>query len=156
VIVKEVMTPRTVIFSLEEEISLEEAGKNPGMLEHGRFPVYDKDMEDIVGIVLTREVFIALAAGRKEISLSEIMRPVHFVVKTAKLNDVLTEFIGARQKLFVVLDEYGGISGLITLEDIMEEILGREIIDESDRVADKRALARERRKRIISRESGKY
>jgi CBS domain containing-hemolysin-like protein len=61
------------------------------------------------------------------------------------------EFMETRQKLFVVIDEYGGLSGLITLEDILEEILGREIIDESDQVVDKRELARRRRSLLISR-----
>ena len=84
-------------------------------------------------------------------ALTELMRPVHFVADTARLSNVLMEFIESREKLFVVLDEYGGLSGVISLEDILEEILGREIIDESDQVADKRALARERRGRLISR-----
>jgi len=149
--VKDVMTPRTVIFSLSEHLNLEEAGESSESWEHSRFPVYDKDMEDIVGIVLTKELFIALATGKEEILLTELMRPVRFVVETAKLNNVLTEFMGSRQQLFVVIDEYGGISGLITLEDILEEILGREIIDESDQVVDKRKLARQRRSRLVSR-----
>jgi len=148
---KEVMTPRTVIFSLSEHLTLEEAGKISGRWEHSRFPVYDKDSEDIVGIVLTKELFITLAEGKKHMSLTELMRPVHFVAETARLNNVLMEFMESRQKLFVVIDEYGGLSGIISLEDILEEILGREIIDESDQVADKRALARQRRKRLISR-----
>ena len=70
------------------------------------------------------------------------------MVETAPLNRVLMEFLELRQHLFVVLDEYGGIAGLITLEDILEEILGREIIDESDEVADKRELARKRRQQL--------
>ncbi len=148
---KDVMTPRTVVFSLSEHLTLEEASKNSKRWEHSRFPVYDKDTEDIVGIVLTKELFIALAEDKKDIPLTEFMMPAHFVVETAKLNDVLTEFMETRQKLFVVIDEYGGLSGLITLEDILEEILGREIIDESDQVADKRELARQRRKELTSR-----
>ncbi len=148
--VKDVMTPRTVIFSLSEHLNLEEVGQQSTEWEHSRFPVYDEDMEDIVGIVLTRELFMALAAGKKALSLTELMRPVHFVVETAKLNDVLMEFMGSREKLFVVLDEYGGLAGLISLEDILEEILGREIMDESDQVADKRELARQRRSRLVS------
>jgi CBS domain containing-hemolysin-like protein len=149
--VKDVMTPRTVVFSLSEHLSVEEASKKSGGWEHSRFPVYDKDGEDIVGVVLTNELFIALAEGRQDLPLTELMMPAHFVVETAQLNNVLMEFMETRQKLFVVIDEYGGLSGLITLEDILEEILGREIIDESDQVADKRDLARQRRKMLTSR-----
>ncbi len=146
---KDVMTPRTVVFSLSEHLTLEEASQIPTPWEHSRFPVYDQDVEDVVGIVLTREVFFALAEGKKEMNLTELMRPVHFVAETAGLDKVLAEFLELRQHLFVVLDEYGGISGLISLEDILEEILGREIIDESDEVADKRELARQSRNRLV-------
>ena len=149
-IVKDVMTPRTVVLSLNEHLTLEEACKAATCWEHSRVPVYDKDSEDIVGIVLAKELFIALAAGKKGMALTEFMRPAHFVVETAKLNNVLMEFTGSREKLFVVIDEYGGLSGIISLEDILEEILGREIIDESDRVVDKRKLARQSRSGLIS------
>ncbi|MFC1866718.1 hemolysin family protein [Thermodesulfobacteriota bacterium] len=148
--VKDVMTPRTVVLSLSEHLTLEEARKASTCWEHSRVPVYDKNSEDIVGIVLAKELFIALAEGKSEMTLTELMRPVHFVVETAKLNNVLKEFTGSREKLFVVIDEYGGLSGIISLEDILEEILGKEIIDESDRVVDKRKLARQRRSRLIS------
>jgi len=149
--VKDVMTPRTVIFSLNEHLTLEEVYRGSNSWEHSRFPIFDKDSEDIVGIVLTKELFIALAEGKKDMPLTELMRPVHFVVETASLNNVLMDFMGSRDQLFVVIDEYGGLSGLVTLEDILEEILGREIIDESDQVVDKRKLARQRRNRLISR-----
>ncbi|MBN1101792.1 MAG: HlyC/CorC family transporter [Deltaproteobacteria bacterium] len=148
--VMDVMTPRTVIFSLSEHLTLEEAARSSKKWEHSRFPVFDKDREDIVGIVLTRDLFRALARGERDIPLTNLMRPVHFVVETARLSNVLLEFIGSRQHLFVVIDEYGGLSGIITLEDILEEILGREIVDEFDVVADKRELARQRRSTLIS------
>jgi CBS domain containing-hemolysin-like protein len=148
--VKDVMTPRTVILSLSEHLTIEEASQKSDKWEHSRFPVYDKDTEDIVGIVLTKELFIAHAMGKGNKSLTELMRPARFVVETATLNNVLTEFMSSRQHLFVVIDEYGGLSGLIALEDILEEILGREIMDESDQVADKRTLARLRRRRLVS------
>lgn len=148
--VKDVMTPRTVVFSLSEHLTLEEAYRDSDRWEHSRVPVYDEDMEDIVGIVLSKQLLMALAKGQKDIKLSELMRPVHFVVETARLSNVLMEFMGSREKLFVVIDEYGGLSGIISLEDILEEILGREIVDESDQVEDKRKLARDRRSRLVS------
>lgn len=149
-VVKDVMTPRTVIFSLSEHMDLGEASKKTAKWEHSRFPVYDEDMEDIVGMVLTKEFFMALSEDRHDTHLTELMRPVHFVAETASLSKVLMEFLESREKLFVVLDEYGGLSGLISLEDILEEILGREIVDESDVVADKRMLARMRRKQLTA------
>ncbi len=152
--VKDVMTPRTVIFSLSEHLTLEETSGLTTKWEHSRFPVYDENTEDIVGIVLTKEFLLALSEGRKDVRLTDLMRPVHFVVETARLNQVLTEFLQLRQHLFVVLDEYGGLSGLISLEDILEEILGREIVDESDEVTDKRSLARQRRKMIVRNSEG--
>ncbi|MBW1796781.1 MAG: DUF21 domain-containing protein [Deltaproteobacteria bacterium] len=147
--VKDVMTPRTVIFSLSEHLTVEEASKVATNWEHSRFPVYDQDMEDVVGVVFTKELFMALTEGKKDMHLTELMRPVHFVVETARLNTVLMEYLELRQHLFVVLDEYGGLAGLSSLEDILEEILGREIVDESDEVADKRELARSRRERLV-------
>lgn len=145
---KEVMTPRTVIFSLPGDLTLEQAGAASDKWEHSRFPVYRNNQEDILGIVFTKELFMALCAGKKDLPLAELLRPVHFVAETAPLNGVLMEFLERREHMFVVIDEYGGLSGLITLEDILEEILGREIIDESDQVADKQALARNRRKKL--------
>jgi CBS domain containing-hemolysin-like protein len=144
-IVKNIMTPRTVVFSLSEHLTVGEAAKALTSWEHSRFPVYDEDMEDVVGIVLTKELFISLAQGKEDKPLTELMLPVHFVPESARLNQVLVEFLESRQHLFVVLDEYGGLAGVISLEDILEEILGREIMDESDEVADKRDLARRRR-----------
>lgn len=149
--VKDVMTPRTVIFSLSEHLTLEEVKGLETRWEHSRIPVYDKDREDIVGIVLVKDIFIELAKGNTDMTLTQLMRPVHFVVEVAKLNQILMEFLELRQHMFIVLDEYGGLAGLITLEDILEEILGREIVDESDQVEDKRELARQRRKQLIER-----
>lgn len=152
--VKEVMTPRTVTFSLSEHLTAQDAADFVKRWEHSRFPVYDQDVEDIVGIVLTRELFMALSQGKGDTRLTELMSPVRFVVDTARLDQVFRQFMGSRQKLFVVIDEYGGLSGVVTLEDILEEILGREIMDEFDEVADKRELARSRRSQLVSSEPG--
>ena len=145
------MTPRTVVFSLSEHLTLLEASAKSESWEHSRFPVYDEDIEDIVGMVLTKELFIALNQGKTDIPLTDLMRPVRFVVEKAKLSTVLMDFIESREKLFVAIDEYGGLSGVISLEDILEEILGREIVDEMDEVVNKRELARRRKTRLTSR-----
>ena len=147
--VKDVMTPRTVVFSLNEHLTLGEVSAMLSKWEHSRFPVYDQDPEDVVGMILTKELFVALSQGKKDMPLTELMRPIHFVAETATLNRVLTEFLESKQHLFAVIDEYGGLAGLISLEDILEEILGREIVDESDEVTDKRELARRRRNRLV-------
>jgi CBS domain containing-hemolysin-like protein len=106
--------------------------------------VFDQSPEDVVGIVHTKDVLVALAKDRTDDHLKNLMRPIHFVAETAPLNMVLGEFLERKQHLFAVIDEYGGLAGLISLEDILEEILGREIVDESDEVADKQELARKR------------
>ena len=141
---KDVMTPRTVIFSLNQQLTLSEAVKAAGRWEHSRIPVFDKSPEDVVGIVHTRDILVALAGEQTEEHLANLMRPIHFVADSARLNTVLGEFLELKQHLFAVIDEYGGLAGLISLEDILEEILGREIVDESDEVADKQELARRR------------
>jgi len=149
-IAKDVMTPRTVMFSLPKDLTLKEACLECSRWEHSRIPVYDKGIEDVVGIVFTKEILLSLAEGRKDLRLADIMRPVHFVAETARLSNLLKELMTSRQKLFVVIDEFGGLSGLISLEDILEDILGGEIVDESDQVEDKQKLAKEKEKRLIS------
>lgn len=146
---KDIMTPRTVVFSLNEGLTVKEAiGEGPVWL-HTRAPVYSDDAEDIVGIVLRSEALESLAEGQDDILLSDLMRPVHFVLETTPLNRILKMFLERRLHLFVVIDEYGGLSGILTLEDVLEEILGREIVDEFDEVADMRALARKRRQDVL-------
>jgi CBS domain containing-hemolysin-like protein len=144
--VKDVMTPRTVVVSFSEHVKLGDVTQVHGRWEHSRYPVYDANPEDIVGVVLVKDIFMAFSRGRRDIPLSELSHPAHYVAETATLDRMLMEFLDRREHLFVVLDEYGGLAGVITLEDILEEILGREIVDEFDRVADKRELARLRRR----------
>jgi CBS domain containing-hemolysin-like protein len=117
---------------------------------HSRVPVYeDEDPENVVGIVLRRQVWEAVANDQPEIKISQIMKPVRFVLDTMTLDRLLLQFLESRMHLFVVLDEYGGVCGVISLEDVLEEILGKEIVDETDQVADMRELARVRREELL-------
>lgn len=153
--VEEVMTPRTVIFSLPADSTVAEVWNAKNIWPHSRVPVYsNEDQEDIVGIVYRREVLQALAQDQDDKKLKELMKPVHFILENLTLDRVLVTFLESRLHLAVVLDEYGGLAGLITLEDILEEILGNEIMDETDQVADMRQLALQRKmKKMVWEES---
>ncbi|WP_290925232.1 hemolysin family protein [Halodesulfovibrio sp.] len=146
--VSEVMTPRTVTFALPVDITVKEAKQLLDMKNYSRIPVYAEDNEDIVGIVMRRYIYEELASGRTETKLSELMRPVHFVLDSVTLDKVLRNFLERRDHLFVAIDEYGGVSGVVSLEDVLEEILGKEIVDETDRVDDMQDLARKKRKQL--------
>lgn len=148
--VREAMTPRTVTFSLSANLSVSEATELDEKWElHSRAPVYNKDPDDVVGIVMRKDVLINAARGNNDIKLIDLIHPVHFVPESAQLTSVLIDFIEHRRHLFVVVDEYGGVTGVISLEDIIEEIVGQEIMDESDQTRDMRELAKHKRKTLL-------
>lgn len=148
--VHEIMTPRTMVFSLPESMTVAEAYRHPGIWNYSRIPVYDDDNEDIVGIVLFRHIAKAMAEKRDSCTLGSLMQSVEFVLESQTLDRMLKKFLGSRHHLFVVLDEFGGLAGVLSLEDVIEEMLGQEIVDESDAVADLRAAARESRRRTLN------
>ena len=142
-IVREVMTPRTVTFSMSEHITISSSMSMLAELSsHSRIPIYSGETDNITGIVLRKDLLQAAAEGKKQLPLSRLKHPAHFVPETAPLNRILVDFFDRRQHLFIVVDEYGTMTGIISLEDVIEEIVGREIIDESDEAKDMRALAR--------------
>jgi CBS domain containing-hemolysin-like protein len=144
------MTPRTVVFSLPDEATVAEAYNDQRIWHFSRIPVHGENNEDLLGVVERRTLARCFNGGKSGVRLSEIMRPIHFVLETQTLNMLLDSLLKAKAHLFAVLDEYGGLAGVVSLEDVLEEILGSEIMDESDRVADMRALARERREALVN------
>ncbi len=147
--VSDIMTPRTVVFSLPAQMSVSDARGTKNFWHYSRIPVYDNDdPEDVVGLVLRRAVLETLADDHYDARINELMEPVRFVVETLSLDRLLVKFLESRTHLFVVLDEYGGVAGVVTLEDVLEEILGKEIVDETDQVTDMRALARRQRQKL--------
>lgn len=146
--VYDIMTPRTVVFSLPDDITVGEAYRDSRIWHFSRIPVYGEDNEDLVGLVERRALGQHFAENKMELPLSAIMRPLHFVQETMSLDLLLREFLKVRVHLFAVLDEYGGLAGVVSLEDVLEEMLGDEIMDESDNVADLRQMARQRRKAL--------
>ncbi|AGW13972.1 hemolysin family protein [Megalodesulfovibrio gigas] len=148
-IVSDIMTPRTVVFSLSSSATVAEAKLSPGFWNHSRVPVYaGENSENVVGICYRRDVLTLLAEDHFAATIGEIMRPARFVLSTLTLDRLLAEFLESRVHLFVVLDEYGGMEGVVSLEDVVEEMLGKEIVDETDRVEDLQALARTRKEQL--------
>ncbi len=144
-IVREVMTPRTVTFSLNEHITVTNAMAMLAEIgSHSRIPVYNREPNNVTGIILRRDVLQAMAEGKSKLTLARFKQPAHFVPETARLNRILIDFFDRRQHLFIVVDEYGTMTGVISMEDVLEEIVGMEIIDESDKARDMRELARTR------------
>ena len=144
--VRQIMTPLTVTFMLDANLTVAQAMQANEMLNmHSRIPVYEKNTDEVVGIILRKDIFNWGTQGAGEKTLREFMQPVHFVPETGRLTAVMLEFFDHHKHLFVVVDEYGSVTGVISLEDIIEEIVGREIIDESDRDTDMRELAKRRR-----------
>lgn len=151
ILVSDVMTPRIVLFSCRATMSVAEASKLPELQMFSRFPVWNGESidDEVVGYVITKEVFNAALNGQTDKPLSDLARQLHFVPENAELGKTLEELLVTKQHLYLVVDEYGGIEGLITMEDVLETMLGVEIVDEADKVVDLRALAKLRRETRI-------
>jgi CBS domain containing-hemolysin-like protein len=147
--VHDIMTPRTVVFSLPVSLPLEEAYAERGLWNFSRIPLYAENNEDLVGIVSRHTLARRLASGDTGHTLGELMQPLHFVLESLPLHELLKQFLNSRTHLFAVLDEFGGLAGVVSLEDVLEAILGREIVDESDPAADLQEVARKRRRALI-------
>ena len=147
--VRDIMTPRTVVFSLPIRMPLEEAYAMRSLWNFSRIPLYAENNEDLVGIVSRRTLTRRMASGDAKHTLGELMRPIHFVLESLPLHELLKHFLNSHTHLFAVLDEFGGLPGVVSLEDVLEEILGQEIVDESDPAADLQEVARKRRKALI-------
>ncbi|MDM8538088.1 CBS domain-containing protein, partial [Desulfobacterales bacterium HSG17] len=142
--VEDVMTPRTVMFTLNENMSVQEAFKKAGEKGFTRIPVYKGDRENIVGYVMINDLSSAQIISRPDEKLSSIVKPIMFVREEENCLVLLTNFLKKRLHIAMIGDEYGGVAGLVTLEDLLETILGTEIVDETDSVVDLQKMARTR------------
>lgn len=130
-VVREVMVPRIDMVTLPVDASLHAALEAIFACGHSRIPVYEENVDVIVGLLYAKDLLHCVRDTRSDISIRELLRPAHFVPASKKVNQLLRELQQQRIHLAMVVDEYGGIAGLVTLEDIIEEIFG-EIQDEYD------------------------
>jgi CBS domain containing-hemolysin-like protein len=139
-----IMTPRTVINAAPETQSIQEFYENSTNLRFSRIPVFDQTIDHITGYVLKDEVLLRLINQQGGDPLSAIKRPIQIVAKSLPVPALFTLLMKHKEHIALVTDEYGGTSGIITMEDIIETLLGLEITDEHDDVEDLQTWARER------------
>ena len=131
IVIRSVMTPRPKMFTLRSKMMLFEALPEINKNGFSRIPVYSENKDKIVGIVHVRDVLKHLEGENKMITLEQVMREAFFVSQEKKVSDLLKEMQGRKEHLAIVMDEFGGVEGCVTLEDLVEEIVG-EIHDETD------------------------
>lgn len=139
--IEEVMTPRSVVFALNQDETVGEVVKNNSPISFSRIPVYEKDLDHIIGFVNRYNVVNKQAEDQFHIKMIDLMKPIHTVNEKESVSNVLDQFVKRRQQIFMVSDEFGTTTGLISLEDAIETLLGVEIVDEHDHVVDMRKLA---------------
>lgn len=141
--VSDVMTPRTVIVAFPQDITVEEALQSDSLAPFSRLPVYAEDVDDITGFVMKDDLLLSAAKGQGSLELKSLRRDILNITPESQLADLLERLLDRRQQIAIVSGEFGGTRGLVTLEDVVETLLGTEIIDEMDKIEDMQAWARE-------------
>jgi CBS domain containing-hemolysin-like protein len=152
----DVLTPRSVILAFQKNLTVEKAVKKHNPIRFSQIPIFDRDIDNVIGMVFRSKVLEMYFKGRGQMKMEELMQPIYVIPQTKSIAKILDEFIKRKEQIFLVVDEYGGTEGIITLEDTIETLLGEEIVDELDTDEDMRKLARrkwsERQKRNDSNE----
>jgi len=139
---EQILTPRSVVFWLDEQTTVSMALESEQSKQFTRIPVYKDDIDDITGFVTNRDLFEVDREGHGHTKLIEYRKDLYRVAEQLPVQQLLDLFIRRREHIFLVVDEYGQTSGIVTLEDAIETLLGREIVDETDTVEDLQEFAK--------------
>lgn len=139
--ISDVMTPRVVVITANEEMTLQEFLKNKEFLHFSRIPIYQGNRENITGYIFREVVFEKLAEDQFDLKLKDIRRDIVQFPENLTLFDAWEELLQKKEQISLITDEYGGMDGITTLEDIIESLLGFEIVDEKDKVEDMQQYA---------------
>lgn len=142
VMVSDEMTPRTVVSAFEMTQTIKEVLDENTILRFSRIPVYEENIDHVRGLVIRSEILMAASRDEWDLELKDIMKPILKIEQGSTIEQALDVFLSNRQQFALVKDEFGGTSGILTMEDVMETLLGKEIVDELDEVEDMRELAR--------------
>ncbi len=141
-VAEDVMTPRTVIRAFPQALTVNEVVQQFPMLAVSRIPIYEADIDSVTGFVLKSDILLAQANDKKQTTLKELGREIKKVAASTPLSELFDLLLNERAHIALVLDQYGGTDGLVTLEDVIETLLGMEIVDEADKADDMQKLAR--------------
>ncbi|MEZ0392174.1 MAG: CNNM domain-containing protein [Pseudobdellovibrionaceae bacterium] len=141
--VSDIMTPRSVMFALEAEETVEEIANRFKPLRFSRIPVYDSNLDNIIGLTHRYKILEALSSDKHKTLVREITTPINSVPERMTVAGVIDLFVKRKEHLALAVDEYGIVTGLVTLEDAIETLLGVEIVDEFDNITDMRQYALE-------------
>ena len=141
ILAEEVMTPRSVIFSLSNEDTVGQVVNKYSPLVFSRIPIFKNSLDQVIGFVHRYDLVNKQAEDKFDVTMNSLMEPVHTVKDSDSVSTILDQFVKRRQQIFIVEDEFGTTTGLISLEDAIETLLGVEIVDEHDSVVDMRQLA---------------
>lgn len=139
---EQILTPRSVVHMLDATTTVKDALDDPKTKQFTRIPVYGKNTDDILGKVIRADLYEAERQGKGDESIKEIAIPLFSVSEKMSVQSLLDTFIKQKAHLFLVNDEFGQTAGVVSLEDAIETLLGREIVDETDKVEDMQELAR--------------
>ncbi len=143
-LVNNIMTPRTVITAASEKLTIQEFYENDKNLRFSRIPVFQENIDNITGFILKTEMLQRLVQGEGSLTLKEISRPIPVVHENLPLAGLFTRLLEKKSHLALVVDEYGGTAGIVTMEDVIETLLGLEITDEFDNIEDLRKWAKQK------------
>ena len=131
-IAREIMIPRTKVFLIDKNISIHELFENKEIGKYSRIPVYENEADNIVGVLLTKDLMMeAYKKGFDNIKVADLLQEAYFVPETKNVNELFNEMQLEKKHITILIDEYGGFSGIVTLEDLIEEVMGN-IADEFD------------------------
>lgn len=142
--VKDIMTPRTVVVGFSEEKTVGDVEDDIEDLTFSRLVLYGQERDEVSGYVLKNDLLLLLARDEKERRLKEISREILIVPEIMALKDLFEELMARQEHIAVAVDEYGGFAGVVTMEDLVETLLGMEIIDEADTIEDMQKMARKK------------
>ena len=149
--VKSILTPRTVVFASEENITIKEFLENNKKIRFSRIPIFQKDIENITGYVLKDDIMQNMIDRKQNYKLTDIKREIKVVNEQMPIIRLFYKLIEEKEHIAMVVGEYGEMVGIVTMEDIIETLLGTEIMDEFDNVEDMQQLAKKIWERKVKR-----